>query len=348
MSSLLAQRGLYEHAAAVAAGLREGLAQGRAAVARIVGRDPEQLDGPAVARAAIESTAENFADGVAAPVFWGAVLGLPGMLAYKAVNTADSMIGHRSSRYMDFGRFAARLDDVASWLPARLAALLILAAASFSPGTTPAAGWRAMGRDAALHRSVNAGWPEAAMAGSLGLRLAGPRRYGGQPVEDAWMGDGTPLATPADIRRALKILVRACVLTAGLLALGLCRQAHSCSGAGSANHLRSDDVAPAARRRAAGPACADRPRRPCRSRCRRNRPRSSAGTSGRTPPAGRSRREQSSRPFSPPPWKQGASSCMLCRGLPTGNGMIAFWLRACTPDLYPVGAIMPAYILCLG
>jgi adenosylcobinamide-phosphate synthase len=221
MSSLLAQRGLYEHAAAVAAGLREGLAQGRAAVARIVGRDPEQLDGPAVARAAIESTAENFSDGVAAPVLWGALLGLPGMLAYKAVNTADSMIGHRSSRYMDFGRFAARLDDVASWLPARLAALLILAAATFSPGTTPAAGWRAIGRDAALHRSVNAGWPEAAMAGSLGLRLAGPRRYGGRLVEDAWMGDGTPLATPADIRRALKILVRACVLTAGLLALAL-------------------------------------------------------------------------------------------------------------------------------
>jgi adenosylcobinamide-phosphate synthase len=221
MSSLVAQRGLYEHVAAVAAGLCEGLAQGRAAVAHIVGRDPEQLDAPAVARAAIESTAENFSDGVAAPLLWGALLGLPGMLAYKAINTADSMIGHRTPRHADFGRFAARLDDAASWLPARLAALLILAAASLCPGTTPAAGWRAMWRDAARHRSVNAGWPEAAMAGSLGLRLAGPRRYGGEVVEDAWMGDGTPLATPADIRRALKILVRACVLTAALLALVL-------------------------------------------------------------------------------------------------------------------------------
>jgi adenosylcobinamide-phosphate synthase len=221
MSSLVAQRGLYEHVAAVAAGLRAGLAQGRAAVAHIVGRDPDGLDPPAVARAAIESTAENFCDGVVAPLLWGALLGLPGMLAYKAINTADSVIGHRSPRYLHFGRFAARLDDGASWLPARLAALLILAAAHLLPGTTPAAGWRAVWRDAARHRSLNAGWPEAAMAGSLGLRLAGPRRYGGRMVEDAWMGDGTPLATPADIDRALQVLVRACALTAALLALAL-------------------------------------------------------------------------------------------------------------------------------
>jgi adenosylcobinamide-phosphate synthase len=221
MSSLVAQRGLYEHVAAVAAGLDEGLPEGRAAVAHIVGRDPDQLDAPAVARAAIESTAENFSDGVAAPLLWGVVLGLPGMLAYKAINTADSMIGHRSPRYVDFGRFAARLDDVACWLPARLSALLILAAACLSRGATPAAGWRALRRDAAKHRSVNAGWPEAAMAGCLGLRLAGPRRYAGQMVDDAWMGDGTPLATAADIRRALRILVRACILTFTLLALAL-------------------------------------------------------------------------------------------------------------------------------
>jgi adenosylcobinamide-phosphate synthase len=221
MSSLLAQRGLYEHVAAVATGLDQGLPEGRAAVAHIVGRDPEQLDAPAVARAAIESTAENFADGAVAPLLWAAVLGLPGMLVYKAINTADSMIGHRSPRYLDFGRFAARLDDVASWLPARLAALLILAAACFCPGARPAAGWRAMWRDAAHHRSVNAGWPEAAMAGSLGLRLAGPRRYAGQMVDDAWMGAGTPEATPADIRRALTILVRACILTGALIALAL-------------------------------------------------------------------------------------------------------------------------------
>jgi adenosylcobinamide-phosphate synthase len=142
------------------------------------------------------------------------------MLAYKAINTLDSMIGHRSPRYADFGRFAARLDDVVNWLPARLAALLILAAASFFSGTTPAAGCRAMRRDAALHRSVNAGWPEAAMAGCLGLRLAGPRRYGGELVEDAWMGEGTPLATPADIRRAQGLLVGACIVAGVLTAIG--------------------------------------------------------------------------------------------------------------------------------
>jgi adenosylcobinamide-phosphate synthase len=221
MTSLVAQRGLYEHVAAVATGLCEGLPEGRVAVAHIVGRDPEQLDESAVARAAIESTAENFADGVVAPLLWGALLGLPGMLAYKAINTLDSMLGHRTPRLADFGRFAARLDDVASWLSARLAALLILAAACLFPGATPAAGWRAMWRDAARHRSVNAGWPEAAMAGCLGLRLAGPRHYGGRLVEDAWMGDGTPLATPADIRRALSILVRACILAAALIALAL-------------------------------------------------------------------------------------------------------------------------------
>jgi adenosylcobinamide-phosphate synthase len=221
MTSLVAQRGLYEHVAAVATGLCEGLPEGRVAVAHIVGRDPEQLDESAVARAAIESTAENFADGVVAPLLWGALLGLPGMLAYKAINTLDSMLGHRTPRLADFGRFAARLDDVASWLSARLAALLILAAACLFPGATPAAAWRAMWRDAARHRSVNAGWPEAAMAGCLGLRLAGPRHYGGRLVEDAWMGDGTPLATPADIRRALSILVRACILAAALIALAL-------------------------------------------------------------------------------------------------------------------------------
>jgi adenosylcobinamide-phosphate synthase len=225
MSSLLAQRGLYEHVAAVAAGLEQSLPDGRAAVAHIVGRDPETLDAPAVARAAIESLAENFADGVVAPLFWGAVLGLPGMLAYKAINTLDSMIGHRTPRHADFGRFAARLDDVVNWLPARLAALLILVASGFLPGSTPAAGWRAMRRDAAEHRSVNAGWPEAATAGCLGLRLAGPRRYGGQTIEDAWMGDGTPLATASDIRRALKLLVVACVVTAALVALSLATSA---------------------------------------------------------------------------------------------------------------------------
>jgi adenosylcobinamide-phosphate synthase len=141
------------------------------------------------------------------------------MAAYKAINTLDGMIGHRSPRYLHFGRFAARLDDLANWLPARLGACLILAAALCLPGTTPRAGWRAMWRDAARHRSPNAGWPEAAIAGALGLRLAGPRRYAGELVDDAWMGDGRSAATAHDIRQALRLLVLACGLAAALLAL---------------------------------------------------------------------------------------------------------------------------------
>ena len=137
MSTLIAARGLYEHVAAVAAGLEQGLEEGRNAVAHIVGRDPASLDAHGVARAAIELTAENFADGVVAPLFWGVLLGLPGMAAYKAINTLDSMIGHRSPRYLHFGRFAARLDDLANWLPARLAAVLILAASLCLPGASP-------------------------------------------------------------------------------------------------------------------------------------------------------------------------------------------------------------------
>jgi adenosylcobinamide-phosphate synthase len=221
MSTLIAARGLYEHVAAVAAGLEQGLEDGRREVAHIVGRDPASLDAHGVARAAIESTAENLADGVVAPLFWGALLGLPGMAAYKAINTLDSMIGHRSPRYVHFGRFAARLDDFANWLPARLSALLIIAATLFLPGSTPVAGWRAMWRDASRHRSPNAGWPEAAMAGALGLRLAGPRCYAGEAVDDAWMGDGRAAATPADVCRALRILVIACVLTSILLGSAL-------------------------------------------------------------------------------------------------------------------------------
>jgi adenosylcobinamide-phosphate synthase len=217
MSTLIAARGLYDHVAVVATGLELGLEQGREAVAHIVGRDPASLDAHGVARAAIESTAENFADGVIAPLFWGVLFGLPGMAAYKAVNTLDSMIGHRSPRYLHFGRFTARLDDFANWLPARLSALLILAVALLLPGATPAAGWRALRRDASRHRSPNAGWPEAAMAGALGLRLAGPRRYGGELLEDAWMGDGRAAATITDIRRALRLLVLACVAAAALL-----------------------------------------------------------------------------------------------------------------------------------
>ena len=183
--------------------------RGAAAVAHIVGRDPASGCAWRSPRRHRDRTAENFADGVVAPLFWGVLLGLPGMAAYKAINTLDSMIGHRSPRYVHFGRFAARLDDVANWLPARLSALLILAAALFLPGATPAAGWRALWRDASRHRSPNAGWPEAAIAGALGLSLAGPRRYAGELVDDAWMGDGRAAATVTDIRRALRLLVSA-------------------------------------------------------------------------------------------------------------------------------------------
>ena len=221
MSSLLAFGGLHEHVAAVAGGLERSLAEGRRAVARIVGRDTLRLDRHGVARAAVESTAENFADGVLAPLFWGLLLGLPGMLAYKAINTQDSMIGHRSERYRHFGRCAARLDDLANWLPARLAALLLLAAALPLRDTTPAEGWRALWRDAPHHRSPNAGWPEAAMAGCLGLRLAGPRHYAGELVPDVWMGAGRATATPADIARALQLLAAATLLTAILLTAAL-------------------------------------------------------------------------------------------------------------------------------
>jgi adenosylcobinamide-phosphate synthase len=221
MSTTLAWRGLHQHVAAVAAGLVQGLAAGRCAVALIVGRDPASLDEHGVARAAIESTAESFADGVVAPLLWGLVLGLPGMLAYKAVNTLDSMIGHRTPRHLQFGRCAARLDDLANLVPARLAALLLLAAALCLPGTRPAEGWRALWRDAPHHRSPNSGWPEAALAGALGLRLAGPRRYRGEVVADAWMGNGRAAATVADIRRALALLAVATLLTGLLLAAAL-------------------------------------------------------------------------------------------------------------------------------
>ena len=216
-STLLAQRSLHEHVAAVAAALRSGLPEARAAVAHIVGRDPDRLDAPAVARAAIESLAENFADGVVAPAFWGCLLGLPGIALYKAVNTADSMIGHRTPRHERFGWAAARLDDLVNLVPARLAALWIIAAAVLS-GADARAALSAMRRDAAKHRSPNAGWPEAAMAGALGLRIAGPRSYDGIAIDGAWMGDGRAAATADDIERALRLYRIACALQLAIIA----------------------------------------------------------------------------------------------------------------------------------
>jgi adenosylcobinamide-phosphate synthase len=217
-SSLLAQRSLYDHVAAVAVGLEtSGLAAGRAAVSRIVGRTPARLDEAGVVRAAIESLAENFSDGVVAPVFWGALLGLPGMAAYKAVNTADSMIGHHTPRHEAFGWASARFDDVVNLPASRLSALFILVAARMMRADWRA-GARAVRRDAGHHRSPNAGWPEAAIAGALGLRLAGPRVYGETLVQDGWMGDGRPEATVTDLRRALAIIRAACAVQMAVVA----------------------------------------------------------------------------------------------------------------------------------
>ncbi len=205
-SSLIAWRGLWDHVRDVALGLEQNLEEGRKAISHIVGRDPETLDEPAISRAAIESLSENFSDGTVAPVFWFALLGLPGLCGYKAVNTLDSMIGHRTREYEFFGKVAARLDDIVNYIPARLTGLLIVVAAIFSPHASAPRALRAMISDAARHRSVNAGWPEAAMAGALDVALAGPRIYGGEEVEDFWMNEtGRRDIGPADITEALHL-----------------------------------------------------------------------------------------------------------------------------------------------
>jgi len=217
-STLIAQRRLHDHVAQVAAALEQhGLAAGREAVSRIVGRDPDALDEAGVARAAIESLAENFSDGVVAPTLWLAVAGLAGGAAYKAINTADSMIGHRTARHQAFGWAAARLDDLVNLPASRLAALLIVAAAALTGRKSAAGAWHAITRDAARHRSPNAGYPEAAMAGALGLALAGPRVYGGIVVADALMGNGRRDATATDIRAALALYRRADALLIALV-----------------------------------------------------------------------------------------------------------------------------------
>jgi adenosylcobinamide-phosphate synthase len=217
-SALIAQRSLHEHVARVADALdKTGVTGGREAVSHIVGRDVAVLDVAGIARAAIESLAENFSDGVVAPVFWMLIAGLPGAAVYKAVNTADSMIGHRTPRYQAFGWAAARLDDLLNLPASRLSAFLIIAAASVTPRASASGAWRAVRRDAGRHRSPNAGYPEAAMAGALGLALAGPRSYGGVRVDDALMGDGRRAADAGDIRAALGLYRRADVLLIALV-----------------------------------------------------------------------------------------------------------------------------------
>jgi adenosylcobinamide-phosphate synthase len=193
---LLAQRSLVDHVLAVAKGLRTGLEEGRAEVAMIVGRETGQMDENAVGRAAIESAAENLSDGIIAPAFWFAVAGLPGLLIYKITNTADSMIGYRTPRYEAFGWAAARLDDVLNFIPARLTALLI------APMQITK-----IGPDARLHRSPNAGWPEAAMALRLDIALSGPRTYEGQLTDFPWVNAAArKVAAPRDIEQTVAVL----------------------------------------------------------------------------------------------------------------------------------------------
>lgn len=217
---LLAQKSLADHVWQVATALREeGLDGGRRAVSMIVGRDPQSLDQAGVSRAAVESLAENSSDGVVAPAFWYLLLGLPGLLAYKLLNTADSMIGHLSPRYRDFGRFAARLDDVANWIPARLTGGLVVLAAWLQSGRGAARrSFGVMMRDARLHRSPNAGWPEAAYAGALDVALAGPRVYAGDVVNEPMVnGAGRHDLGAGDIEAALKLFWVSMTVLAGIV-----------------------------------------------------------------------------------------------------------------------------------
>lgn len=210
---LIALRSMYDHVAAVYQPLAQGdLATARIAVAKIVGRDPSGLDGPAIARAATESLAENSSDGIVAPIFWGAIAGLPGIFAYKAINTLDSMIGYKTPRHTDFGWAAARLDDLVNLIPARLTGLLFAVASGRAKQALAV-----MFSDAGHHRSPNAGWPEAAMAGALDLRLSGPRSYDGQIQDEPWVNARGQDPTPNCLNRALGLYVRAMGLMALIL-----------------------------------------------------------------------------------------------------------------------------------
>jgi adenosylcobinamide-phosphate synthase len=212
-STLLAQRSLDAHVRGVADALEQkGIEAGRAAVSKIVGRDTASLDEAGVSRAAIESLAENFSDGVVAPLFWLLIAGLPGILGYKTINTADSMIGHKSDRYLAFGWASARVDDLVNLPASRLSAFWLVLAAAMISGLSPRGAVTAVWRDAPRHRSPNAGWPEAAMAGALGVRLAGPRAYAGTMRDYHWIGDGRETAGAQDIRAALRQYRIACAI----------------------------------------------------------------------------------------------------------------------------------------
>ncbi len=212
---LLATRSMYEHVAAVARPLvSDDIGKAREAVAMIVGREPDRLEAAAISRAALESLGENSSDGIVAPVFWGLLLGLPGIAAYKPVNTLDSMIGHRTPRHEAIGWAAARIDDVANFLPARLTGgMFCIVCCRFNEA------FACMVRDARQHRSPNAGWPEAAMAGALRVRLSGPRAYAAGMSDEPWLNAAARDAEAIDLERGLALFVRTMLLLAGMLAV---------------------------------------------------------------------------------------------------------------------------------
>lgn len=219
-SVFIAQRSLYQHVLAVADALDGGgIEPGRAAVGRIVGRDPASLDEAGIARAAIESCAESLSDGIVAPALWFLVFGLPGLIVFKIVSTADSMIGHLTPKHRSFGWAAARSDDLLNRPTSRLTAGLLVVAALGLGATRFSASFAAVRRDAHHHTSRNAGWPEAAMAGALGVRLAGPRRYDGHVVGGAWMGEGRMSASSADVRASVRLAIAANAIFAGFVAV---------------------------------------------------------------------------------------------------------------------------------
>jgi adenosylcobinamide-phosphate synthase len=218
-TAFIAQKSLRDHVTAVARTLPQSIVAARKEVAKIVGRDPSTLDESGVAKAALESLAENTADGITAPIFWFAIAGLPGIVIYKAINTADSMIGHKSEKYLHFGWAAAKLDDLVNLPASRLTGLLFAGAAWLKSKTRAQAALNAMWRDASKHQSPNAGWPEAAMAGALDLRFGGPRQYDGEMVQLPYMGDGRGQMTAADIERGLEVYDRALLILLALAAV---------------------------------------------------------------------------------------------------------------------------------
>ena len=218
VSILVAQRSLWDHVSAVSVALKdEGLEAGRQSVSMIVGRDVSQSNRSGVLKAALESLAENFSDGVVAPAFWYLVFGLPGILFYKAINTADSMIGHRNEKYEYFGKPAALLDDLLNWPAARISAVLVVLINVVTRGWKQAVSvWTVTLCDAPLHRSPNAGWPEAAFAASLGVALGGPRRYGDETISAAVLnGSGRAEITGSDLGGGLRLFRICCFALVG-------------------------------------------------------------------------------------------------------------------------------------